>query len=97
MSQIKEIMANKAGWSQATVTLTEQLDAMKNSYATLAATFSQHLYLLQDELELDEEDIVFIQKELASIRQQINSNADAMVKRIIINDAGPIPNSPPEP
>jgi hypothetical protein len=89
MSKIKEIMENKEGWKTATVTLTEQLFAMKNSYATLAATFSQHLYLLQDELGLDEEDMVLIQTELASIRQQINSNSEAMVERIIINDAGP--------
>ena len=98
MSVIKEIVADKDSWDADVVTLANLLNAMKNSYANHAATFSQQLFLVQDQLDLDAEDIVLIQTELASIRQQINSNTEVMMKRIIINQPGPVaPATVPEP
>lgn len=94
MTQIKDIAQTPEGWEESVVGLAKQLEAMRKSYAQLAATFSQHLYLQQDELDLDGEDIVLIQTELAEIRQKINANTDKMMARIIINQAGPGPNEP---
>lgn len=86
---IDNIIENTDKWTKEAVDLAKELHLMKTSYAQYAANFSQKLYIYQDSLGLEGEEIIRIQTDLAQIRQTINDCADSMVKSLIVNQPAP--------
>jgi predicted glycoside hydrolase/deacetylase ChbG (UPF0249 family) len=86
---INEIIGEPDNWTKEAVDLAKELHSMKTSYAQYAANFSQKLYIYQDALGLEGEEIIKIQTDLAQIRQTINDCSDQMVKTVIVNQPAP--------
>lgn len=83
---IDNVIENEDNWTKEALDLAKELHSMKTSYAQYAANFSQKLYIYQDTLKLEGDDIIQIQTDLAQIRQTINSCADSMIKMIVVNE-----------
>lgn len=86
---IDNVIENEGDWTKEALDLAKELHSMKTSYAQYAANFSQKLYIYQDTLKLEGDEIIQIQTDLAQIRQTINSCADSMIKMIVINQPAP--------
>jgi len=93
---IQEILKTPSNWTNEAVELATELQTMKQSYASMAATFSQKVFLYQDALGLEGEEVIKIQTNLAQMRQTINDCADDIIRLVIINQPSSYGDLPKE-
>jgi hypothetical protein len=93
---IQKILKTPSNWTNEAVELATELQNMKQSYASMAATFSQKVFLYQDALGLEGEEVIKIQTNLAQMRQTINDCADDIIGLVIINQPSSYGDLPKE-
>jgi hypothetical protein len=93
---IQKILKTPSNWTNEAVELATELQNMKQSYASMAATFSQKVFLYQDALGLEGEEVIKIQTNLAQMRQTINDCAEDIIGLVIINQPSSYGDLPKE-
>ena len=93
---IQKILKTPSNWTAEAVELATELQNMKQSYASMAASFSQKVFLYQDALGLEGAEIIKIQTNLAQMRQTINDCADDIIGLVIVNQPSSYGNLPKE-
>jgi uncharacterized phage infection (PIP) family protein YhgE len=93
---IQTILNTPTDWTNEAVELASQLQTMKQSYASMAAAFSQAIYIYQDALGLEGEEVIKIQTNLAQMRQTINDCASQIMELVIVNQPSSYGDLPKE-
>ena len=93
---IQKILKTPEDWTKEAVELATQLQTMRQSYAGMAADFSRKVYLFQDALGLEGEEVIKIQTNLAQMRQTINDCADDIIGLVVINQPSSYGDLPKE-
>lgn len=91
---LKEIMDNPSAWPPEVIELAQELHGMNAVYAQYAANFSHKLFIHQDKLGLDKEDIVKALDNIALILCTIRDSSDIAMNVVISNqqsDLGLVP------